>query len=90
MDRMTTTTCSKHSCPAGESHVVHRVTESTHTLFAALVVAAPVRADDVLVVVLVLAAGGADVRVAGIFHGGGCMWFCSLDGKNALIHTTIV
>ena len=64
---------------------MYRVTESTRTLIAALMVVAPARADNVFVAVLVLVAGGAGVLVACFFHCGGGGRFCDLGGKNALL-----
>ena len=72
MCRMAIKSCSNRCCSRGENLIAHRVAESTRTLIAALAVVAPVRADDVLVVILVLIAGGAGVRAAGVFHCGVC------------------
>ena len=57
------------------------MTDSTRTLFAALVVVALVRAGDVFIAVLVLIAGGTGVRVACFFHCGVGGRFCDLGGK---------
>ena len=83
--RMAFNTWTKHCYFGGKSCIAHRVTESTRTLIAALVVVAPVSADDVFVVVLVLTAGGAGVRVAVFFHCGECGRFCDLVGKDVLL-----